>query len=180
MSPLTVTATKEGLLEVTVLIMEALASSTSLKTLDRSMMVSAASSITATSAMALATTGGSSTIWFTVTVRAPVPEGAPAKATSRVPLPLTVAVPARVPLSAPVMVTVGAAKDGSKPEPTPERLAGGCRTPPATDTVRFPVPVGVPEKATFTVPSATMDAAPARVPLSAPERITAGADSTGE
>ena len=61
----------------------------------------------------------------TATVRFPFPEGAPVKVTRTVPSGLIDEVAARVPLSVPVIVTLGAVSVGSYPEPMLARLAGG-------------------------------------------------------
>ena len=60
--------TREVLLEVALFVIDALSSSTSLKTLDRSIVVAEASSRTETDDIALTTVGGSSTS-LTVTVK---------------------------------------------------------------------------------------------------------------
>ena len=60
----------------------------------------------------------------TATVRFPFPEGAPVKVTRTVPSGLIDEVAARVPLSVPVIVTLGAVSVGSYPEPMLARLAG--------------------------------------------------------
>ena len=85
-------------------------------------------------------------------------------------------VPASVFLVAPVMVTVGGVSVGVYPLPIPERLATRAN-PCATPTVRLPVPVVAPEKATLRVPSALMDDVPVSVPASGPVMVTAGAGS---
>ena len=75
-----------------------------------------------------------------------------------------------------MVATVGGVSVGLYPLPIPERLPTRAN-PCATPTLRLPVPVVAPEKATLRVPSALMDDVPVSVPASAPVMVTAGAGS---